>query len=166
MQMNFIAIAIAALVPLIMGFIWYNPKTLGTIWMKESGVTEETMKGANMALIFGLCYVFSLMISLGLYSMVIHQSHIYSILLGQPGFMEEGSELTNWYNSFMEQHGQNYRTFKHGALHGFIGGLFLAFPLMAINAMFERKSFKYIFLNAGYWAIVMSLMGGIICQWG
>ena len=52
LHINFIAVLVAAIVPMIMGFIWYNPKTLGTAWMKAAEVTEEKMKGANMAVIF------------------------------------------------------------------------------------------------------------------
>ena len=53
MEINFLALLVAALSTLVVGFIWYNPKVFGTIWMKESGMTEEKMKGANMAMIFG-----------------------------------------------------------------------------------------------------------------
>jgi hypothetical protein len=34
-----------------------------------------------------------------------------------------------------------------------------------INGLFERKSLKYGFINAGFWIICMALCGGIICQW-
>ena len=65
MEMNFIAILVAAVVPTVVGFIWYNPKVFGTVWMKESGVTEETMKSANMAKIFILSFIFSFMFAMG-----------------------------------------------------------------------------------------------------
>lgn len=47
MEINFLALLVAAISTLVVGFIWYNPKVFGTIWMKESGMTEEKMKGAN-----------------------------------------------------------------------------------------------------------------------
>ncbi|MFN8337892.1 MAG: DUF1761 family protein [Saprospiraceae bacterium] len=37
--------------------------------------------------------------------------------------------------------------------------------MMAVNALFERKSWKYIFLNVGYWGICAMLMGGVISAW-
>jgi UDP-N-acetylmuramyl pentapeptide phosphotransferase/UDP-N-acetylglucosamine-1-phosphate transferase len=64
---NFLILLAAALIPMVMGFIWYNPKTLGNAWMKAADVTEEKMKGANMALIFGLSFVFSIMLSTAVY---------------------------------------------------------------------------------------------------
>jgi len=57
MEFNFLTTAIAALIPLIMGFIWYGPMLFQKAWMKEMGFTEESLKGGNMALIFGLSYV-------------------------------------------------------------------------------------------------------------
>ena len=47
METNWIAILLAALSTLVVGFIWYNPKVFGTIWMKEAGLTEEKMKGVQ-----------------------------------------------------------------------------------------------------------------------
>jgi hypothetical protein len=31
--------------------------------------------------------------------------------------------------------------------------------------MFEKKSVKYVAINAGYWIVTLAIMGGIICQW-
>jgi hypothetical protein len=64
----------------------------------------------------------------------------------------------------MDTHGNNFRTFKHGLLHGSMSGILFVLPILAINAMFERKGFKYIAINAGYWIICLAIMGGIICQ--
>ena len=47
MELNFLAIVVAAIVPLLIGAIWYNPSVLGTAWMKASGMTEEKMKTGN-----------------------------------------------------------------------------------------------------------------------
>jgi hypothetical protein len=41
----------------------------------------------------------------------------------------------------------------------------IALPILAIQAMFERKTIKYVAINAGYWIITIALMGGIVCQW-
>ena len=49
---NYLVIAAAALVPTFVGFIWYNPKVFGTIWMKEAGVSPDSGKGMNMALVW------------------------------------------------------------------------------------------------------------------
>lgn len=35
MKINFLALLLAAASTLAVGFVWYNPKVFGTIWMKE-----------------------------------------------------------------------------------------------------------------------------------
>ena len=75
-----------------------------------------------------------------------------------------GAALSD-YNDFMAKYGSNYRTFKHGALHGTMAGLFLILPVLATQAMFERKTVKYVLINTGYWVVTFALMGGVICQW-
>lgn len=162
-KINFLAVALAALIPLVVGFLWYNKKTFGNAWMKASGVTPETGKGMNMALVFGLTYVFSFLVALTMNFVTIHQFGVMSTLANEPGFGETGSDIMNYFNDFMSKYGTNFRTFKHGALHGTITGIFLALPVIAVNAMFERKGFKYILINAGFWIVCMALMGGVVC---
>jgi hypothetical protein len=159
MEMNFLAFFASALTTLVTGFIWYNPKVFGTIWMRESGLNQEDLKKGNMLKIFGLTYVFSLMMTMVISALVIHQSGAVG-MVGGPPLIENAKPS---FAAFMADYGTAYRTFKHGSLHGFISGLFFAFPMLAVNGLFERKSWKYIFINAGYWILTLTLMGGIIC---
>ncbi|TDW46537.1 uncharacterized protein DUF1761 [Flavobacterium sp. 270] len=160
MEINFIAFFGAALVSLFVGFIWYHPSVFGTIWMKENNFTQDDLRKGNMLKIFGLTYVFSLMIAMTLMSLTIHQSGAIGMVGGPPLLASAKPS----FHAFMADYGTAYRTFKHGALHGFMSGLFFAFPIIGINGLFERKSWKYIFIHAGFWMITLTLMGGIICQ--
>lgn len=166
-QMNWMVIALAALIPLVMGFIWYNPKVVGNAWMKSAGMTEDKMKGGNMALIFILTYVFSFMVALILNPVVIHQYGLMSVVMDQPGMMEgdKTSEAYLWLQDAMNKYGHSFRTFKHGAFHATIVAIMLVLPVFGINAMFERRGAKYVMINVFYWIITLALMGGVICQW-
>ncbi len=164
MTMNFLVLLVSSLVPIFIGFIYYHPKVLGTIWVKESGLTEENMKGANMPLVMFLFLLLGLFLASAINSMVIHQNHFYSILVNEPGFTLAGSEMNTMFTDFLAKYGKNFRTFKHGLLHGSLSGFFIALPILGINALFERKSFKYIAIHTGYWILTMGIMGGIICQ--
>lgn len=159
MEINFIALLLAGIVTLVTGFIWYNPKVFGTIWMKENNLTQEELRTGNMLKIFGFTYIFSLMITVVLMGLTIHQSGAVGMVGGPPMLANAKPSFA----AFMADYGTAYRTFKHGALHGFMSGLFFAFPIIGINALFERKSWKYIFVHAGYWILTLTLMGGIIC---
>ena len=163
---NFLVLALAALIPMIVGFIYYNPKVFGNAWMKAAHVTEEQIKNGNKAVIFGSALVLSFFIALSLYQFVIHQTDYYSVLINEPGFGEEGSAIMTQINAFMDTYGNNFRTFKHGALHGGLIGGFFALPILVTNGLFEAKNWKYGLINSFYWIITLSLMGGVICQWG
>ena len=142
MEINWLSIVVSSLVTFVMGFIWYNPKVFGTAWMKESGMTEEKAKQMNPAKTYGLAVVMAFLVAFFIWPMV--------FLGGGPG----------------EPHGtEAFLTFKHGALHGSMLGLFVALPVLATNSLFEQKSFKYVMINAGYWVVTMALMGGIINGW-
>lgn len=159
MEINFFAILVAAVSALVVGFVWYNPKVFGNAWMTASGMTEEKIKGGNMAKIFSLALLFAFMLAFMMQTVVIHQMGAMSLAGGDP------SSTLPSYAAFMADYGDAFRTFKHGAFHGFIAGIFIALPILGTNALFERKSAKYIFINAGYWVVVLTIMGAIICGW-
>lgn len=161
MEFNFLAILVAALSSFLVGFIWYNPKVFGTIWMKESGMTQEKSQQGNMLKIFGLTFVYSFMIAFMMPAIVIHQMGAMSMI----GGLESIASAKPSYAAFMADYGDAFRTYKHGALHGFISGLFFALPILAINGLFEQKSWKYIAIQAGYWTLILTIMGAIICGW-
>lgn len=164
--MNILAVLVAAIVPLIIGFIWYNPKVLGNAWMQASGLTDEKLKGANMALVFGLTFVLSFLFAFFLQAMVIHQFHIQSVFFDyREQIKDPNTPEGALFKQVMDLVGMGHRTFGHGAFHGVLGGIFFVMPILAINAMFERKGFKYIAINVGYWTICMAIMGGIVSAW-
>ncbi|WP_298781176.1 DUF1761 domain-containing protein [uncultured Polaribacter sp.] len=165
MEMNFYIFFLAALVPLVIGFVWYGP-LFGNAWMKEMGFTKESLAGQNMALTFMLSYIFSLFIALFLLPATIHQMGVYSTLAEEPGFTESAGDAFTYFQNFIANYGDRFRTFKHGAFHGILSGVFLALPILSIIAMFERKSVKYVAINTGYWIVTLAIMGGLICQFG
>jgi hypothetical protein len=161
MEFNFLAILVAALSSFVVGFIWYNPKVFGTIWMKEAGFTQEQAEKGNMLKIFGLTFVYAFMLAFMMPSIVIHQMGALSMIGGQMAI----DSAKPSYSAFMADYGDAFRTYKHGALHGFISGIFLALPIVSINGLFEQKSWKYMAIQAGYWTIILTVMGSIICGW-
>jgi len=159
MEMNFYAILVAAASTLVVGAVWYSPMLFANAWMKESGLTAEQLKKGNMLKIFGLTFIFSIMIAMIMQVLTIHQFGAIGMVGGDP------TKALPSYNAFMADYGTVFRTFKHGALHGFMSGLFFALPVIAINGLFERKSWKYIFIHAGYWIVCLTIMGAIVCGW-
>lgn len=89
-----------------------------------------------MAKIFGLAFIFEFIMAFNL----------AMFLTGTP----EGAEQI---------------TAETGAFYGFLTGFGWVFLAMAVNSLFEQRSWKYIFINGGYWAISFTVMGLIIGAW-
>ena len=132
-SINWISVLLAALVPLVMGFIWYHKALFGKAWMAATGITEEKAKESNMVVTFGL-----------------------SLLMA--------AIMAFFFVNFNNSTGQEgvFDTFKHGAAHGALIGLFIAMPIMITNGLFEHRGWKLILINLGYWLVTMAIMGGIV----
>ncbi len=163
---NAILIFGTGLVPLLIGFIWYNNSSgLGKAWMAENGFTEEGMqRNFNPVKVFGLSYFAGVLIATAMMPMTIHQMGLTSMFADNPDAANDATELGKTVKSLLTTYGSNFRTFKHGVVHGLIYSIFLVLPMLLITGLFERKSFRYIFLHFGYWAITLMIMGGLICQ--
>jgi len=161
MGINWIIILVSSFIPLVVGAIYYGP-LFGKAWMGVNGFKEEDLEGSNMALIFGLSILLSFLLGLALSGMVVHQNAILSLLASD---LQAGStEAKEMVDMFMNAYGDKHKHFGHGALHGGIAAILFALPLIAINALFERRGGKYIGIHFGFWFISLTLMGGIICH--
>ncbi len=153
-----LTLLLSAFSSLIVGFIWYNPKVFGKIWMRESGISEEKIKGGNMLLTMLMAFIYAFFISFVLQFLVIHQTGALGMVGGN------ADKALPSYSAFLADYGTAFRTFKHGALHGFMTGLFFCLPVIGVGALFERRSWKYTLIAGGYWVVTGTIMGGIICQ--
>ena len=166
MSINWIAIIVAAFVPLITGFIWYSKTLFGNAWIKAAGMTEENSKGGySMLVVFGLSFLFSIMLALSISGLAVHQNNIDGLFYADGTPPAPDSEEGIFLATFHEKYGGLHRTFSHGLVHGIIGALFLVLPVLGTNALFEKKRGKYILINVGYWVVTFGIMGGIICGW-
>ena len=155
-DVNWLALLAAAASSLVVGFIWYGP-LFGKAWMSATGMTEEKMKTGNIGVIFGVTLLLYVMLAFTVNGMVIHQ-----IAAEQLAFTNPDADS---FKAFMAEFGNVHRNFGHGALHGAIGSIFFVLPVLGINALFERKGWKYILINVGYWTIALAAMGSILCGW-
>ena len=166
MKFDFLYIALAALIPMIVGFIYYSPQLLGNTWMKSTGLTEEKMKSGNMGVIMGVSLLLSFLVAVSIAMFVTHQTDLHSMMNDLDGYGVEGSAISNLLTEAFAISGERYLTFGHGAFHGFFIGLFFVFPIMATNNLFERRPFKLTIINSVYWIITLALMGGVLCRFG
>ena len=165
--MNWIAILVAALVPMAVGFVWYHQKVMGDAWQRETGLTDERINGSNMPMIYGLSLLFAVMLAFATPMLCIHQMSVQSALMNvlqDPARADAAKMIVDKFEAGGE-YANEFRTFKHGAWHGVLAGIILIFPVIATTGFFERKSFKLTMMNTAYWTIVLALMCGIVCGW-
>ena len=62
-DINWLAVFLGALAFFAVGAVWYGP-LFGKQWQREVGLSETQIQSANMPLIFGLCFVAELVVSL------------------------------------------------------------------------------------------------------
>ena len=157
MEFKFLPLVWASLSTVLVGWIWYHPKVFGSIWMKESGV-KMGEGSKNMAVMVGGSVVYAFLISTVIMGLSIHQMGAFGMIGGGSGDVNNPA-----YKAFMAEFGTAFRTFKHGALHGAIAGLFFALLVIGTGALYEGRSFKYTLVTGGFWVVACSIMGAIIC---
>ena len=65
-DINYAAVVVAALLAFAIGGLWYSPILFAPVWMREAGVDDQRLKEANMARVFGLSLLCSLIMALNL----------------------------------------------------------------------------------------------------
>ena len=161
---NLLIIPLAAIVPLLIGAIWYNPAVFGKAWMKASGVTEEQTRSGNMIKIFGLTYLFGLLGAYMLSFAVVHQLSIVQLFFMDPALSDPNSEFSQFTQSYLNSYGDRHRSFGHGVIHGAENAFCLGLAFIGIPSLFERRPFKYVLIHLGYFSVTFAIMGGILCQ--
>ena len=143
-ELNFLAIGVAALIPMIIGALYYGP-IFGKQWMDSLGYTEDDLRGGNMAVIYGLALVMAFILAF---------------------YMKINIELNHKdISSTGELVFASFHSFKHGALHGAMACLMSVIPVIVSLGLFQRSTAKNIILNAIYWLITFAVMGGILDAW-
>jgi hypothetical protein len=141
MEINFIAVAVAALIPMIVGFVYYHPAVLGGPWMKANGFTLESVgKGPN-PILYVVALGFSFLLSM-----------FVCVNVTGPG-------------QDVAPDGHSYVTFQHGLAHGLMISLLVVLPILGTMSIFERRGWGWVFTNWGYWYVTLSIMAGILSAW-
>ena len=65
-QLNYGAVLAAALVGFAIGGLWYSPILFAKAWLREAGLDEAKARSANMAKVFGLSFVCSVVMAVNL----------------------------------------------------------------------------------------------------
>jgi len=159
-QANWFIIPVAALLPLILGFIWYHPSVLGTKLAQING--EPLVKNRSLGKM-ALIYLLSILLAYILTLMSVHQSAIYQLFFMDPELANANSAFNAFINDFMATYGDRHRSFGHGMVHGAEAGLILGLAFLGITTLLQNKPLKLIWIHLIFWILCCSLMAGLIC---
>lgn len=62
-SINWLAVVAATVAAFVLGGLWYSPVLFGKPWQKAAGLSDETLKVGNPALIFGGSFVLAFIAS-------------------------------------------------------------------------------------------------------
>ncbi|HXW07662.1 MAG TPA: DUF1761 domain-containing protein [Vicinamibacterales bacterium] len=65
-QLNWLAVLAAAASTFVIGGLWYSPALFQRAWMSANGFREADVAGGSMGRIFGLSFVFALVMAVNL----------------------------------------------------------------------------------------------------
>lgn len=159
MLFNFYALLGAAFVPALLGLVWFN----GAVFGKAAGLNEQQLASANRPLVLIMSVVLGFLVAFALVSLTIHQQGFFSIMVGEPEFGKDGSASTLAYQQFVVAYGDKFRSFGHGALHGVMSAITIAFPFFGLQTMREGRGWKYFGAHAGFWLVCFAIMGALVC---
>jgi hypothetical protein len=136
-SLNWVAILVAAVSTMVVGFLWYSPLLFAKPWMREMGYdpndkakTEEMKKSAGRA--YGGSFVASLISAFTL-ALILH-----------------GLRAEDWHFGIM------------ASFHIWLG--FVA-TVQFTGALFMKQSMKLFAINTGYQLVCYLVMGVILTLW-
>lgn len=134
-EVNYLAVLIAGIASMIVGFIWYSPFLLGNPWMKEMGLTMEKMKKAQKQLgpMYALSFVLSLLTAYVLYHVIVMSMNYFHYPKLMTGLT---SAVWMWLGFIM--------------------------PVQATDMIFGGKTWKLFGINTGYQFVSLLAMGIVL----
>ncbi len=133
---NYWAVLVAAVVNMVVGFVWYSPVLFAKPWMKAMGWDAKSMekmkKNTNMGKTYGLMFVGALV-----------AAYVLSLVVDWAG-------ATTW---------------QQGAMVGFWVWLGFVATVGLGNVLFEGKNMTLFYISMGYQLVTLAIAGAILATW-
>lgn len=134
-QVNYVALLLAAVAAMAVGFLWYGPMLFGKQWMKLMGITKESMAAAKKEM--GKTYTISFVMTL-----------VMGYVLAHVMALSE--------NFF------HYDRLSTGLITAFWMWLGFVMPVQATDVLFGGKKWKLFAINTGYQLASLVAMGVVL----
>lgn len=137
-EVNFLAVLLAGIVSMGLGFLWYSPMVLGKVWMKEHGFTSESLKKAQkeMGKLYGVSFVLSLVMAYVLFHVMVMSENFF-----------------------------HYSMLSTGMTSAFWMWLGFIMPVQATATIFsDKKNWKLFGIDSGYQLVSVVAMGVVLAK--
>jgi heme A synthase len=136
-HLNFLSVLVAAVLTMLVGFLWYSPVLFGKPWMKEMGYDpSDKAKAQEMKKAAGPAYLGSFVASL---------VSAFVLALFLHWMRAEGAHT--------------------GAITGFHVWLGFVATVQFTGALFTKQSMKLFAINSGYQLVCYLVMGAVLGAW-
>lgn len=132
-EVNYVAVLIAAAASMAVGFVWYSPVLFAKQWIKLTGNDMKPANNAEMAKTYGLTFVLALVTAYVLF-------HIFTLSM-----------------SFF-----NYSNLTTGLTSAFWIWLGFIMPVQAGDVLFNKQKWQLFGINTGYRLVSLLVMGVVI----
>lgn len=138
-NVNLIALIVAVVASMAVGFLWYSPLLFGAQWSKLMGFTKESLKKAQQSMgpMYGLSALAALVTAFVLTHLIAQAEKYYGM-----------DRLTT------------------GVMTAFWGWLGLVAPVQMTDVIFGNKKWSLFAINTGYQLASLLVMGTIIALLG
>ena len=134
-SINWLAVLACVIAAMVIGSIWYNPKTFFPTWWQAIGKTGEPVMGENMGLTWGLTILASLV-----------QAIFISLMVTVMGSLSGGATLVS------------------GMTVGFLLWLGFVAPSSLTNKLFSDQKKAWLIEVSGH-LVTFVVMGAILGAW-
>ena len=141
MHFNWLAIAVAVVAQMVIGYIWFHPSVMGKMWADANGKTVEEMKPKNPGMVYGIAILYTIFFTMFLVQNVTGPDQ------------DTGPD------------GHSFHTFQHGVFHAIILAILVFLPVLGTPSLFEGKPKGWLIVQLGYWLIRASVAAGILSLW-
>lgn len=135
LEINYLAVLLAGITYMIVGFLWYSPLMFAKPWMKQMGYTMEALKKEQkkMGPLYGLSFVAGLITAFML-------AHVMALSENFYGYPQLQTGLTTAFFMWL----------------GFVA------PVQLTDVIFGSKKWKLFIINTGYQLTGLLAMGIVI----
>lgn len=122
-EVNYISVLVAAVVAMVIGFVWYSPVLFAKPWMKLMGKTPESMEKEKQKM--GKTYTISFVLALLTADVLFH------VMVMSESYFHNPPVMT-------------------GLMTAFWSWLGFVMPVQATDVLFGGKAWKLFWINTGY----------------